>query len=138
VLVLPSEAEMGTDLNRDGDTLDQVLHAVDLVTGATIDLGLAGLPSFAFDPTRPDHAVAFVGEASQGSQDLNGDGDGSDVVSFDLDLAAGSARSSGLAHSTSLGSVLVDGQWAALNVSESAQGAGDLNGDGVLGNALFA
>ncbi len=135
VLVRIPEDEMGTDLNHDGDALDLVLHGVDVTTGATVNLALASLADSAFDPARQDHAVVQVSEISQG-QDLNGDGDQGDAVLFALDLVAGSARSSGLAVSTS-DAALVDGPWAALSVNEAGQGAVDLNGDGVVGKALF-
>jgi len=136
-LVRASEDAMNTDLNGDGDQSDRVAHSAELATGFVANLGLAcSEPSFALDPAQPGHAVALVSEHSQGGQDLNGDGDHADNVFFDLDLEGASSRNSELALS-GFDAALVDGTWAALKVGEAAQGAGDLNGDGVVGNALF-
>jgi len=69
-----SEAALnGSDLNGDGDALDEVLHVYDRASGRTTNLGLA------IDPGRGlivgDQWVAFsVSEHDQGGQDLDGDG----------------------------------------------------------------
>jgi hypothetical protein len=132
VLVQGSEPETGADLNGDGDTLDQVLHGLDLLTGAVTNFGLAG--DGRMDPRAPGRAILRVAEADQWGQDLNGDGDASDRVFFALDLRGGEVRNSGLAGSQ----LLMDGPRAALGVSELAQGSVDLNGDGRISGALFA
>lgn len=144
VLVFADETAMATDLNQDGDTADgKVLHVIDLVTGASANLGLAAMnlstPDFVVaDPAAPHRAGLFVSEAQQGQSDLNGDGDASDEVFFALDLAGASAQSSGLAvtHAPPT-AALVIGPWAGLWVNELEQGAGDLNGDGRVGSDLF-
>lgn len=64
-----SEARQGVDLNADGDREDGVLHVVDLESGETTGLGLAGTVS-ALTESR---LVFAVQEVAQG-QDLNGDG----------------------------------------------------------------
>lgn len=70
-----------------------------------------------------------VSEAGEGARDRNGDGDDDDSVLFVHDLADGSLTELGLALGTPLvlavGNVLV-----AFGVSEAAEGASDLNGDG--------
>ena len=130
------ETTMGSDLNGDGDAGDRVLHAFDLVTGAATNFEVCGESSVAFDAAHPDHALAEVSEGLQGNQDLNGDGDHTDFVFFDLDLSDGSTRNSGLASSSY--AKRMNGPWAAFMVRESSQNA-DLDGDGSLtGNVLFS
>jgi hypothetical protein len=73
------ESDQGnTDLNGDGDTLDFVGHLYDLLTGDTVNLGLATGVITVIGPT----ATFTVVEAQQGMTDLNGDGDSSDTVLF--------------------------------------------------------
>lgn len=80
-----------------------------------------------------------VSEASQGGQDLNGDGDALDQVPFVLDLADDSLTNLALAGAPLAGAAgrafpfpfaVVGDVLVAFGVSEAAQGASDLNGDG--------
>lgn len=72
------EAEVGQDLNGDGDMADNVIHLYDGVQGALHNLKLATvLPG----PVLGEKFLAFaVREQTQGTTDLNGDGDFSDTV----------------------------------------------------------
>ena len=72
-----SEKEQGdVDLNGDGDTKDDVVHVVDLATGAVTNLAAQGdLPAIT------GRAVVFRSiENAAGQVDLNSDGDRSDRV----------------------------------------------------------
>ncbi|MBI3909973.1 MAG: hypothetical protein HY320_03455 [Armatimonadetes bacterium] len=122
--VLVSEADQGgRDLNGDGDQMDDVLHVVDLTTRRIRNLGLA-----VEEMQMSDRWVAVaVPEARQGGQDLNGDGDASDVVLYAVELATGEAKCLRLDASSG---IQVAGDRALAAVSEAAQGGKDLNGDG--------
>lgn len=72
----------GTDLNGDGDVLDEVLTTWSATTGVETNSGLALLPGasiFRFE-TSAAAAVFAVDEAAQGSTDLNADADAIDGV----------------------------------------------------------
>ena len=116
-------AQGGTDRNGDGDGNDMVLAVHDGKTGTTTNLGLA--VSLVLNDGR---WIAFlVGEAAQAGTDLNGDGDVADMVLHLYDSVSRQVRNTGLAAPS--GFSLVGGR-VAIRVSESAQGASDLNNDG--------
>lgn len=84
VFVAVSEAEMGADLNADGDLLDEVIHEIDTATGAVRPMGLAVVGRII--PSNVQ--VAFlVSEAGQAGSDFNGDGDFADLIWFVYDPA---------------------------------------------------
>jgi hypothetical protein len=114
-----------TDLNGDGDALDGILHLHDPSSGATSNTGLAAL-----DPRLDGDRLAFlVPEPSQGSADLNGDGDAGDGVAHALHVPSGAITR--LDASVLFAPALVlDGDGLALAVSERSHGSRDLNGDG--------
>ncbi len=130
ILVPVSEVEMGTDLNGDGDNLDDVVHVVDTATNTNVNLGLAVVgPLLASDR----HFAFLVAEGAQGGGDLSGDGDAADAVWHVFNPAAavggGNPRNLGLATpATGLRGVGLRGGFFLLQ-SEGAQGA-DLNADG--------
>jgi hypothetical protein len=135
VIVLRKESEAGLDLNADGDLIDWVVHVLDFDTGALSNTGLASSAMFG-TIAMSDRAVAvLVDEEYQGAQDLNGDGDAQDVVLHTLDLASGIVRNSGLARAHGL--LAVTDAAVLLRVSEAAQGAIDLNGDGDVADAVL-
>lgn len=81
------EARQGnTDLNGDGDTLDDVLQAYDIAGGELVSSGMAVTPCpvEACDPRFPYRVsggvVTFVTQEQSQSADLNGDGDETDLV----------------------------------------------------------
>lgn len=117
-----SEANQGgTDLNGDGDILDNVLHIYDANNGTTTNLGLAG-----FTEEIDGHLAAIgVWEFAQGL-DLNGDGDASDNVLHVYDASTGTTINLGMDGSR----YQLDGNLIATTVNESRQGNLDLNGDG--------
>ena len=113
------------DLNGDGDELDQVFHLVDVKSGATANIGLAGQ---GFLLAEAGSWSIGVQEAAQGGMDLDGDGDATSSVFFTVDGASGAAFNTGL--SSFFGSFSAKGQERfALSVDEASAGA-DLNGDG--------
>jgi cysteine-rich repeat protein len=94
----PESAQGGTDLNGDGDTADSVLQVRDLASGQTLSSGLAAVRCEleACDPRVPyrvaGSTVTFlVLEAQQGGQDLDGDGDGGDLILHVMSTAATAA-----------------------------------------------
>jgi len=122
----------GVDLNGDGDASDDVLHVLDLATGELTNTGLANetLP-FTHIPLPPlegggERAYFGVYEAAQAGLDLNGDGDANDLVLHVFERATRTSRNLGLAALR----VLVGEELVAGLVSETAQGASDLDGDG--------
>lgn len=71
------QAQNNTDFNDDGDANDNVLHYYDATTGSSTNLELDA----SFGHQLQNGVLAFiVDEASQGMQDLNGDGDALDIV----------------------------------------------------------
>jgi len=134
-----SENDQGqTDLNGDGDPFDVVAFVSDLADGSLVNLGQA----VALGPGDPRAVVggalmAFpVEEGSQGGTDLNGDGDLDDIVLFVHDRSRGTTTNTHLALAddvelaAGLGSV-------GFAVSEAAQGAQDLDGDGDASDAVM-
>ena len=76
----------GKDLNRDGDLDDDVLQVFDLVSRLfNTEQAVTPCPLEACDPRFPyrvegDTVTFITSEAEQGGQDLNGDGDATDLV----------------------------------------------------------
>jgi hypothetical protein len=113
------EPAAGSDLNGDGDTIDNVVH---VHTGtASTNLRLAGSPAL----TGSLLAIS-VSESAQGGTDLNGDGDAGDTVLFVHDGKTGSTTNLRVASSL----LVNDGRWIAFLMGERQQGGRDLNGDG--------
>jgi hypothetical protein len=118
-----SESEQGgTDLNGDGDALDEVAHIWSAGGGlVNTALALAGAPS-----AGAGGIGLAVAEWSQGGTDRNGDGDTSDVVAHawsptlgvvNLGMAAGDPPAAA-------------GSFVGFATAESSNGGTDLNGDG--------
>jgi len=118
------ESAQGSDLNGDGDLDDDTAHIYDHVSGAVTNLGLAAPWILPFER----HVVLGVLEEKQGNEDLNGDGDRQDSVQHIHTLASGRTTNLGVAGFVT---PLFD-EWLHLSVSEGAQGAKDLDGNGVL------
>jgi len=94
---------------------DTSVEHIDLGSGRVTPLGLKGF--------LPRASIVAVWEGAQAA-DLNGDGDQLDYVAFRLD--GPSTTNLGLAVAT----LMHSGRFAILQVSEAAQGARDLDGDG--------
>jgi hypothetical protein len=90
------ESRQGVDLNGDGDTFDTVIHIHDPATGITTNLGIAGGNAIRLD----GGLLAFTASESGEGEDLNGDGDTSDVVVHLHDPATGTTTNLGIAGST--------------------------------------
>ena len=120
-----SELGGGLDLNGDGDVGDQVLHSIHLETGVLVNHQLAAAELLPFNS--PAGQLFFrVHEFSQGGQDLNGDGDGTDFgVLFVFDGATGEVESLNI---TTQG-LLVHERTLYNAVREDGNDL-DLNGDG--------
>ncbi len=117
----------GADLNGDGDTGDEVVHAFDPATGAVANSRLA-VGGFGLRALR-DRVAFEVSESSQGASDFNGDGDSIDSVVHAFDPVTNTSANSRLAADVFAG-LRQAGDQVAVAVPESGQGAGDLNGDG--------
>ncbi len=137
---------MGTDLNADGDLLDDVIHEIETVSGAVLPMGLAVFgPIVASDA----HVAFLVHEAAQAAGDFNGDGDATDLVWFVYDPARPFAPGTNPVNTAFAAPPIGTGAGVAggfvLLESEAAAGA-DRNGDGdqidivprVFDGALFA
>jgi len=131
-LVAAREFEAGgRDLDQDGDAFDQVVFVVDLVGGTTRNTSLALSSASAPLPlaVRGRLAAFAASESSGGARDRNGDGDAFDDVVFVHDSSSGTTRDLALALAPGTQPV-IDGDLVAFAVSEPAQGATDLDGDG--------
>lgn len=113
----------GTDLNGDGDKVDQVAHVYDLVTGVTTNLRVAS--ATAELPTAGDHVLLRVAEGAQGGADLNGDGDTADLVLHTWHVGQTAPINRGLVVSR----LAVARGGAVFTLLEWAHGS-DQNGDG--------
>ena len=118
-----NESEQGgTDLNGDGDALDEVAHLWSADTGL-VNTALA----LATPPAAEAGGVGLaVSESSQGGTDLNGDGDAADSVAHVWSPASGLVNLAMVAGD----SPAPAGSFIGLAVAESGQGGTDLNGDG--------
>jgi len=110
------------------------LHVYDYDTGQVRNLG-----STSFAHELGDELLAFSTLEGPGTDDLNSDGDRRDEVVQVVDLVTGVVANTGLAtldavsaSPLSIGPAFfsVSGRRVAVAVSEQAQGATDLNGDG--------
>ncbi len=138
---LVSEVFSGADLNGDGDTLDHVLHTYAFASQTTTNHGLACTLSEPFgvqghnEPGGPfdgPEVVFSVSESAQGQAGRNGDGDTTDEVVAVLDTSTGSITNLGLAHA---GFRQTRSGRSLIRVPEAGHGAGDLNGDGDVGDS---
>ena len=130
VLVLVNEVEQnGNDLNGDGDTGDDVMHAVDSLTGSVTNLGVSATPGIV---STTGHVAWGAREADEGLVDFTGDGDFGDtvLVIFNPNLPAGPGNPNvtGLQIEPAAG-VRTDGS-SFFFVSSEFQSAQDINGDG--------
>lgn len=121
-LVVSEARQGGTDLNGDGDAVDNVVHRIDLPSAQVTNLGYASF--FA----RANHGLLsfLVREVDQGA-DLNGDLDVGDMVLFVDDVRTGSLVNTGLGVSTFSHP---GARGVAFLVSENDQAETDLNQDG--------
>jgi hypothetical protein len=101
IALLVGEVEQGgTDLNLDGDAIDDVLFVVEPKSLEILNIGLAAatVPGpfgvrNAIPPQLDRNRVTFVaGEDEQGGVDLNGDGDTDDDVVYELKMQSGRLR----------------------------------------------
>ena len=141
-------AQGATDLNGDGDAIDDVLFLYDATTRRTLNTGLAvghgvgrDVSSFTF-PVMPvvsgDGIAVLVGEAEQGGTDLNLDGDIEDDVLYTIDPKSGESLNLELAVAVVSGPfgarnpipLQVQGRQVTFVAGEIEQGGFDLNGDG--------
>jgi len=135
VLFLVDEAVLGQDLDQDGETDHLIYHVLDLETLAVTSLDLPGFdaPDYVFGSRTSSRFLGFlVQELDAG--DLNGDGDAEDEVAHVYDAETREVRNLELATEQL---PLVEGDQVFVYVDEIAQGGGDLNGDGVVGDGLF-
>ncbi len=137
---LVSESAAAVDDNGDGDMTDQVARIYDTA------LSSAGFNVItrAADAVRAsgDYVVMTTSEADEGTTDLNGDADATDLIleAYDADCASGpdsACRVNTVALATDLFEIgeRDTGSCGALQlvgftVSEADEGATDLNGDG--------
>ncbi len=123
-----------TDLNGDGDTLDDVLHVHDATSGITTNLSLGGTLQTGLPAVHSGRLLSFViPEITHGNTDLNGDGDAVDVVVHVYDVRSGMVTNVGLC----AGLPEVSATSVALLVNESCEGNTDLNGDGDTLDQVF-
>jgi len=101
IVLLVGEVEQGaSDLNLDGDAVDDVVHVIEPKSHEILNLELAAatVPGpfgvrNAIWPQLDRHHVTFVaGESEQGGVDLNGDGDTDDQVTYELKMQSGRLR----------------------------------------------
>jgi hypothetical protein len=124
------EADEGnTDLNGDGDSIDNVVHVFDPSTGTITNLGLHSKSVH----ISGNLVELLVSENDQGHTDLNGDGDSFDPVSHVFDASTGITTNPGLAAFN----VGLEGNLLVLAVNELYHGSTDLNGDGDSGDSVL-
>ncbi|MSR61595.1 MAG: hypothetical protein EXS08_03990 [Planctomycetes bacterium] len=99
-----SEREEGRDLNGDGDTVDPVVHVLDLyqhsVTNTGLVLGQGPSSGYGLSPLVMSlgPTLAFgVSELATGGRDRNGDGDADDIVLAFYERDSASVTNLGLA-----------------------------------------
>jgi len=145
VFNVPEASQGGRDLNRDGDSEDQVMFVYDATAGRVMNSRLAAAPppsgfSFGAPGARvgSDFVVLPAHEASQGDTDLNGDGDADDAVLFIFHLRTAELEciEYALLYAANLG-LAVGESTVSFLVPESAQGGQDVNGDGDLYDAFL-
>ncbi len=118
-----SENRQGnTDLNGDGDAIDDVVHVLDPASGTTVNTGIDGGGSAPLLAVGERFVASVIEEA-----DLNGDGDTDDAVFQVFDPETGTTHNTGVAHRFAAAAA---GDLVAITVSEENQGGTDLNRDG--------
>lgn len=118
----------GRDMNGNGSQEDNVLTLYNPATKQLTPLGLSG-----FQPTFLGGRLYFVRPEAEAKRDLNGDGDTRDGVLCVYDPATKQTESLGMEATAGF---RVAGEWIAAMVSEAAQFAKDLNGDGDLSDTV--
>jgi hypothetical protein len=129
LIALPVDESLhgASDLNDDGDALDEVLFVFDHRTGLVENTGLAWPPNALFGLTPvigTDWVLCPVLEGSQGEQDLDANGFVGDVVLFAYDSVTGARVNLECQTQSRLAA---RGDEFAFQQSESRE---DLNGDG--------
>lgn len=129
-------AQANTDLNGDGDSLDNILFIHNFLTGQTTNIGfpiglLNNLPSPILVPHHLDvehNTLAFlVDENNHGSTDLNSDGDANDLVLHLYDINESRLINLG---TSALPNLAFHQGSLVFAIDESSQGQSDLNNDG--------
>jgi hypothetical protein len=135
-VILVPEDWQGQDLNGDGKKDDRIPFVVDAASGRIHNLrySVSDHPSVSLPVLADGQVVYALPEVVPGA-DLNGDGDLDDDVVQVLSPGAGLRVSTGLALAHA-GLLRAAGGRVALGVSESGQGAQDLNGDGDTQDAV--
>ena len=106
-MVPVNESRQGRDLNGDGDFADNVLQSLDVRSGRSRNTGIAVAGESFFAVTAFDCPLMIRGETfvslllQEGSNDLNSDGDTTDLVLHILDVATGRLTNLGRAAGTS-------------------------------------
>lgn len=131
--LLASEPDHGKDIDGDGDATDAVFAFARFPSGDIWATDLAR-PSFLMQGWATDplgHAIGEVSESASGAQDLNGDGDTTDILITRFDPASERTDTFDVpsACAQHFATTFVSGQRALACTVESAYG-GDLNGDG--------
>lgn len=132
VAVNQKESALPADLNGDGDKLDTLIYAVDLVTGA---LHATHLESFEAFENAAGHVGAVVTEQTFGATTLNFDADRNDRAVVLFDVARDEIRVLPASATIWGGSLIFDGTsslayWIAVELDNGK----DLNGNGGLGD----
>lgn len=140
LLYFMDEASQGaTDRNGDGDALDWIPVLLDDSTGSITVFPVAVNPFTLIlreDYLQGEFVLLPVWEFGQGGADLNGDGDAFDNILFGLDLETMSAFQAPYAMDQLRQAIVADGL-IFYDVSETASGSVDLNGDGSVRGALW-
>lgn len=125
-----SEAMQGSsDLDGDGDADGNVVHALELASGALVSLGLD-----AFQLAASGERLYLVPSEQQAAIDWNGDGDVEDRVLFDWSTSAAGPRRT----ATPVGELAgVQGSVALVRLAEEELGA-DRTGDGDREDVVLA
>jgi hypothetical protein len=135
-VVAVSEAGQKRDLNNDFDQVDMILAWIDTTAPATLNI----LPTIALAARTPaidgTRGLVAVSEGASGftGTDLNLDGDKGDTVLFLVHTVGSPGSATNFLLATA--SYTVSGVDAFVGVDENAQGAGDLNGNGVAGDIV--
>ena len=139
VIVRVSEAQMGADLNGDGDNIDLVVHVVDTSTQKRQNLSFATTGSVHVSDT---HFAFLVSESGQNTTDLNGDLDTLDAVWYVYDPTQAmtpnvNPRSTGIV-TGSMGLPATGTAGGFVFVSFEAAAGMDFSGDGdTLDSVVF-
>jgi cysteine-rich repeat protein len=146
--LVAGEDESGTDLNGDGDGTDIVMQVHDVTAAPSVWLNTS-VAGVGFTPAAMEGSVAafLVQELSNGSSDLNGDGDSYDNLLYLYDAATSTPTVVFSANDFILGppAYLDCGsgpelrQLAVFKTEDGTEGSTDLNGDGdVVGDEVLS